>query len=219
MAIMAPSTSFGTDLAVYLQTRILSWRVLYLVLLVGAAALASAGRIAAASGVATTLLLTALLIAQLRLWDDLADRQWDNLHRPGRLLAGTAHLRSFAWLVVASVVVAAGALALRGPARSLLAYLLLVGLLATTYHAPFAASLPRGLRVSLVLTKYPLLLLVVVAGGLAHRATWVALGLYTLLVGFEWRDDPVLRRSVRLPVAAAAWSLGAAVVLAAFLAQ
>lgn len=218
MAIMAPYTSFTADLAAYLHSRVLVRRVLWLVLLVSAAALASDGPVAA-SGLATVPLLTALLVAQLRLWDDLADRRWDSRHHPGRLLSGTVHVRSFAGLLVASTVVLAALLALRGPWRSPLAYLLLTGLLATVYHAPFAAALPRSLRVSLVLTKYPLLLLVVMQGALAPRATWLALGLYGLLVGFEWRDDPVLRRGGMLPVAAAAWSLGAALVLTVFLVQ
>jgi len=214
---MAPSSSFAPELAAYLQSRVATWRVLLLVLLVSGAILA-ASTPAPLAGYLTVPILAAVLVVQLRLWDDIADRDWDRIHHPQRLLVNSSHLQAFRGLLVASILLMAIVLLLRGPARGLLAYAVLVGLLASLYHSPLGARLSRPLRVSLVLSKYALLVLVVAAGSLAGHASWVALGLYGLLAAFEWRDDRELRAAGSLTGAATGWGLGAAIVLAVFLA-
>ena len=218
MATMAPSSSFAPELGAYLRGRVLNRRVLLLVAVVSGAILAASGPMSMA-GTAMVPVLTAVLVAQLRLWDDLADRDYDRTHHPDRLLVRSPHGQAYCILLVASILLVAAALLLHGPPRGLPAYAFLVGMLALLYHTSAGARLPRPLRVSVVLTKYPLLVPVVAAGGLAAHAIWPALALYGLLVAFEWRDDPRLRSNATLTGAAAGWSLGAVIVLAVFLVQ
>lgn len=213
---MASSSSFAADLAVYLRTRVLTWRVLLLVLLVSGAILAASEAVRLA-GTPALALLTAWLVVQCRLWDDLADRDWDRARHPERLLVRTQHGQSFTALLTVSIPLFGAVLLLRGQMRELLAYAILVGLLVSLYHTPGGAGLSRPWRAILVLSKYPLMVFIVGAGGLAEYAAWVALGLYGLLAAFEWRDDPELRSAATLPGAVVAWSLGAAIILAVFL--
>jgi 4-hydroxybenzoate polyprenyltransferase len=213
---MASSNSFAADLAAYLRTRVLTRRVLLLVLLVSGAILAGSETVRV-PGMPALAALTAWLVVQFRLWDDLADRDWDRLRYPQRLLVRTQHGQSFTGLLFASILLFGATLLLRGQMRELLVYAILVGLLGFLYHTPRGAGLSRPLRVGLVLSKYPLFVFIVGADGLAPRATWVALCLYGLLVAFDWRDDPELRSAAKLPGSVVAWSLGAAIVLAVFL--
>lgn len=213
---MEPSTSLVADIACYLRTRILTGRILVLLLLVCAASVLSTAAVAPAA-VPATVGLMALLVAQLRLWDDLADRSRDSMRFPERLLVRTRHAPSFAWTLLTSVVLVAAVLAWRGQLRELAVYTALLTLLALLYHTGPGADLPRPLRVSLVLAKYPLLLLIATGGKLAPRAWLVALGLYALLVAFEWYDDRELRAGTTLSSTAAAWSCGTVIVLVAFL--
>ncbi len=213
---MASSISFAVDLAAYLRSRVLTRRVLLLVLLVSGAILAGSETVRVEETPALAL-LTAWLVAQFRLWDDLADRDWDRLRDPQRVLVGTQHVKSFTGLLFASILLVGATLLLRGQMRELLVYAILVGLLGFLYHTPLGAGLSRALRSGLLLSKYPLFVFIVGAGGLAPRATWVALCLYGLLVAFDWRDDPELRAVATLPGSVVAWGLGAAIVLAVFL--
>jgi len=215
---MEPSTSLVADATCYLRTRILTVRVLALVLLVCAANVLSTAAVSVI-GLPATVAFMGLLVAQLRLWDDLADRSRDGRRFPRRLLVRTVHGQSFVRALLASVVLVSAVLAWRGQLRQLAVYTSLLGLLALLYHTRPGADLPRPLRVSLVLAKYPLLVLIAARGELAPRAWSVALGLYALLVAFEWYDDRELRAGATLSSTAAAWSCGTVIVLAAFLLQ
>jgi len=218
MAIMARSTSFRADLAAYLATRILTLRVLALWLLVGAAIVLVAGTGAAsAAELAGAGLVAGLLIVQLRLWDDLADRARDRSRAPDRVLVRTRHGACFALLVLATAVLLGASWLLQGSLQALFVYVVLLGVLGLLYHSQAGAALSRPVRASLLLAKYPLIVLIVVTSfRTGPLPWWPAIGLYGLLLAYEWRDDRELRSSAALPAVAACWALGAALVWAAF---
>lgn len=215
---MARSTSFRADLAAYLATRILTLRILALWLLVGTATVLVTGlREASAGDLAGAVLIAGALIAQLRLWDDLADRARDRLRTPDRVLVRTRHAASFAALVLAAGVLAGAWFLLHGSVRSLSVYLAMVGALGLAYHSPAGMALARPARTSLLLIKYPIIVLVVVASVRSGPLPWwPAIGLYGLLLAYEWQDDRALRSAAALPAAALCWTLGAALIWAVF---
>ncbi|MES3025710.1 MAG: hypothetical protein V4857_29380 [Pseudomonadota bacterium] len=190
------SKSWPEDLHSYAATRLLRPRIGLLWLVVGACML-GASRGGGPSRMAASMLLAALLIAQFRLWDDLADRAHDARHHAQRVLVGSTHAGRFALLCLAEAVPVLGLLwAWREPMR-LAAY----GLLCTAMAGLYAASgaWPRLLRAQLVLLKYPCFVWLAASGvspqaGLGlGAALWLALALHDLLsdrtlqTGRYWR--------------------------------
>ena len=136
-----------------------------------------------------------LLLAQFRLWDDLADRATDTLTHPRRVLARAPD--------VAPAIAFCGALAVlnicvavwrdgSGVAVSLLA--LVDGLLGAWYLSPRSAS------ALLPLLKYPAMLAIVAGGRIATAPVHIAVTaavLYAAVCAYEaWHDPsgPVARR-------------------------
>ena len=215
---MARSTSFRADLAASLATRILTLRVFALWLLVGVAIVLVAGP-GAASGteLAGVAIIAGVLIVQLRLWDDLADRARDRSRTPDRVLVRTRHGACFAALVPAAAVLPCAWFLLHGSLPAFSVYLGLLCMLGLMYHSPAGAALARPARASLLLVKYPVIVLVVVTSVHAGPLPWwPAIGLYGLLLAYEWRDDRELRSAAPFPAVAACWALGAALVWAVF---
>ncbi|WP_146204562.1 hypothetical protein [Massilia glaciei] len=190
------SKSWPEDLQNYAATRLLRPRIALLWLVVGACMLAaSAG--GGPDRMAASMLLAAFLIAQFRLWDDLADRAHDARHHARRVLVGSPHAGRFSQLCVAGALPVLGLLwAWREPMR-LAAYGLLCAAMAGLYLA--SGAWPRLLRAQLVLLKYPSFVWLV-ASGVSPRAglglgaaLWLVLALHDLLsdrtlqAGPHWR--------------------------------
>ena len=169
------------------------WRVAALaVLIVGLAFIVDAPRDALDALARAGLGL--LLIAQFRLWDDLADRAYDSVHHAARVLPRSQATAWF-WMVfvLLALVAAAAITALRGGPAALQIYLGLMVLLALVYHGPM--RLPRFIRVQLVLLKYPTFVVLLVAPGFSFRALLAGAVGYFVLSVLEWYDDSGLRRS------------------------
>lgn len=187
------SSSPAADLAAYGRERLARWRVAALaVLIVGLAFIVDVPRDTLDALARAGLAL--LLIAQFRLWDDLADREYDRVHRAGRVLpqsqATAWFWMAFALLALVAVVAIA---ALSIGSAALPVYLGLMVLLAVVYHGPM--RLPRFIRVQLVLLKYPAFVMLLVAPGHSTQALVAGAVGYLALSVFEWYDDPGLRRS------------------------
>lgn len=215
---MARSTSFRADLTAYLGTRILTLRVLALWLLVGTAVMLVAGAGGTSrTGLAGAVVIAGLLVVQLRLWDDLADRSHDRSRSPERVLVGTRHAAAFAVLVLAAAVLPGTWLLVHGSLQALSVYLLLLGSLGLLYHSRAGAALTRPVRTCLLLVKYPIIVLIVATSVRREPLPWwPAIGLYGLLLAHEWLDDRELRSGATLPAVAVCWVLGAALIWVVF---
>jgi hypothetical protein len=187
------SSSVAADLIAYGRERIFRWRVAALALLIVALAFYVEVPSDALDALARTG-LALLLIAQFRLWDDLADRGYDRVHHATRVLVRSGATGWF-WAAFALLSVAAvGAVgALRSGPAALQVYLGLMVLLAGVYHGPL--HLPRLIRAQLVLLKYPAFVLLLAAPGFSTPALLAGTVAYLVLSVFEWYDDPGLRRS------------------------
>ncbi len=187
---MALSSSTVAEALRYAHSRLVRWRMAALWgLLVATRAVAAPDSLAR---LAAPALFLALATALLRLWDDLADLAHDRVVAPRRVLVTSADLRPFAAVAGAGLVLLAVML-FADPPRLAVYLGLLVGL-GSIYHLRLTAGLPRPTRAALVLVKYPLLVYLAGAGP-STRAALSALGLYAVLLSYEWRDDAALRAS------------------------
>lgn len=187
------SSSAAADLIAYGRERIVRWRVAALAFLIVGLAFYVEEPGGALDALARTG-LALLLIAQFRLWDDLADRGYDSVHHPTRVLVRS---RATGWFWAAFALLAMAAAAAIGILRSgpaaLQIYPGLMVLLAGVYHGPL--RLPRVIRAQLVLLKYPAFVLLLAAPGFSTPALLAGVVAYLVLSVFEWYDDPGLRRS------------------------
>lgn len=186
------SRSWPEDLRAWLATRLLRTRIVVLWLALSGSMLAVAPWRGPAR-TATGALLVALLIAQFRLWDDLADRSYDAHHHTQRVLTTSAHGTHFGLLCVGVALPVLGLLLTLGEPGRPVAYMLLCAAVACLYLA--SPAWPRLLRAQLVLLKYPFCVWLA-ASGLslaAGMALWLALAAYELLTdkalqtGKYWR--------------------------------
>lgn len=200
-----------SELFRYLQTRLLRWQIALLWAVLIANLLVSVGTIGSPAAQLTQSVLLLVAILVFRLWDDLADREHDRLRHPERVLVKAQDLTQFIVVLVAGLLSAA--FLLRGDVRQLLVYLGLVALLAVLYHSPLEKVLTRSARSGLVLLKYPLFVSLLVTP--SFRAWLAGIGLYVLLLVYEWRDDPDLREAAPLPLLAAA-AAGIAIISALY---
>lgn len=161
-------------------------------LLAWAAAAASTTGMGGVTGsqAAAVVLLALGLIAQFRLWDDLADRARDLRAHPGRVLANDE--------AVAVLTAASGALAafnmlalglLRGWAQALAA--LVLGALVLLWYRVHRG---RGLvHAHVLLLKYPAFVVLLAGAPVQGAALLLAAALvYCALCAFELLDDPAL---------------------------
>lgn len=200
-----------SELFSYLQTRLLRWQIALLWAVLIATLLVSVGIIGSPAAQLTQSVLLLVAILVFRLWDDLADREHDRLRHPERVLVKAQDLTPFIVVLVAGLL--SVAFLLRGDVRQLLVYLGLVALLAVLYHSPLEKVLARSARSGLVLLKYPLFVSLLVTP--SFRAWLAGIGLYVLLLVYEWRDDPDLREAAPLPLLAAA-AAGIAIISALY---
>ncbi|MFL6659275.1 MAG: hypothetical protein ACJ8GW_14445 [Massilia sp.] len=151
-------------------------------------------------------LLVTLLIAQFRLWDDLADRRHDGHHHPQRVLVTSVHGGYFGMLCVAAA--APVLLLLWGAPVEVAVYVLLCLGIASVYSAD--AALPRLLRAQLVLLKYA------VFAWLAGASVALGLGLWLALAVYEMYSDATLQTSRCWRALAGAQILGLLVLASIF---
>jgi hypothetical protein len=200
-----------SELFRYLQTRLLRWQIALLWAVLIATLLVSVGAVGSPAAQLTQSVLLLVAILVFRLWDDLADREHDRLRHPERVLVKARELTPFIVVLLAGLL--SVAFLLRGDVRQLLFYLGLVALLAALYHGGLEKVLARSVRSGLVLLKYPLFVYLLVTP--TWRAWLAGLGLYVLLLVFEWRDDPDLREAAPLQLLAAA-ATGIAIISALY---
>ena len=97
-----------TGLLAYARERLFQGRIAALILLIALAALAAGGLPDGDGTVAPAVLvavaLAALVVAQFRLLDDLADRALDRRHHPQRVLARSAQTWPFTMAIAAAVL-------------------------------------------------------------------------------------------------------------------
>lgn len=148
---------FRTEGFQYLGERILTVRVvlLALVLLTGVVLTGTAPM----AHLHWLILATCLFVLAFRLWDDLADLEFDRVHHPDRCLVRSADLRAFylaQWFLLASL---AGALMVIADFGRVLSFLGLVAALLVIYRVTADRPRLRPLRMVLVLAKYPAFIL------------------------------------------------------------
>jgi 4-hydroxybenzoate polyprenyltransferase len=136
--------------------------------------------------------LLVVLVLHFRLWDDLADRDYDRLHHPDRLLTRISNVRPF-WIFFALLAMVSGAFVfwLSGK-QGLLIYIALSGLLFAVYLGPWPFLRHRSVRTQLVLLKYPTFL-VLIAPDAGEGVVAAALLAYGALAVHEWFDNRAMR--------------------------
>jgi hypothetical protein len=175
------------ELVKYLRTRLLTWRIAGLWLLVMAAAALIAAPITAADWFRLTC-VTMVLIAQLRLWDDLADLPHDRVHHPERVLVRAARLRPFVLSLAGLMIATALTVLADGEAWRLAIYVAVLGGLALLYHGGIGALLGRVVRSAMILAKYPMIALLAAAGPPALPALPAAFVLYALICANDFLE-------------------------------
>lgn len=176
-----------TEIAEYLRTRLATWRIAGLWLLVAAAA-AIGGAPQSAAAAFRLASLTILLIVQLRLWDDLADLPHDRVYHAERVLVRAKSLRRFWSMLAAMMVVTAVALFADNDPWRIIAYIVMLGGLALLYHGGIAAKAGRAARTVLVLLKYPAIALLAASGPPALPGLSAAVVLYALVCAHDFND-------------------------------
>jgi hypothetical protein len=146
----ALSAWWTNDLVGYVRTRLPPHIFVPLALFLWGAA--SVGRASRVPYEAIALAWT--LVAQFRLWDDLADRDEDRARHPERVLARAASLRPFRGLVLALFLVNTAWLLLWS-APAVVLFLALNAFFAAWYAGLRRACPGRAGRAHVVLLKYP----------------------------------------------------------------
>lgn len=192
MEIAVSSTSFLEDMLAYAASRLAVGRIVLLWLILSAYASGVSREISTASAIWSAL-LAAILIAQFRLWDDLADRKYDAALYPHRVLVVTRHARRFAYLCGFLALPAAVVMGMGFGLDRLIAYGVLLAAISVLYAV---AELRRLLRAHLVLLKYPVFIWLCAQN--AAPAQWARSGaaVYLALCIFEIASDVDLRRNV-----------------------
>jgi hypothetical protein len=141
------------------------------------------------SRLVTDTIAAILLLAQFRLWDDLADRDRDRQSHPARVIARAPRISPFVVTCVALAVANAILAAARG-GDGVAAFLLLTAAAAAWYRwRPLRRTAGSDLA---LLAKYPAFVLVIAAGlsaPLSH-AVPTAMAIYAAAVAVEIWHDP-----------------------------
>ena len=182
-------SSAATDLAAYGRERIGRSRIVILVAVIAALAFIVDAPRDAGNFLLRTV-LSAILVASFRIWDDLADRDYDRVHHPARVLVRSAEARWFWTLVVGLGIISAYFLFAFGGSRSLSIYTGLIVVLAIVYHGPRRLRSDRFAHTQLVLIKYPVFITLLTAQGFSSKIVLVGALSYLLMSMYEWFDDP-----------------------------
>lgn len=186
------STSFRDDVGAYVASRLAIGRVGLLWVVLSATSYFASTTRSFVSGCSGSM-LAAVLIVQLRLWDDLVDRTRDALLVPRRLLVVTDHLKGFTRLC-ATLAVAIALLLLAGDELSKLAvYAALLAAMAALYSIRLQLPL---LRAHLVLLKYPVLVWLCARDPEPGRWGCLGAAVYLALSLFDIGSTKVLRNGV-----------------------
>jgi UbiA prenyltransferase family len=138
---------------------------------------------------ATDGLMVLLLVAQFRLWDDLADREHDRRRHPNRVLVRARRTTRFVAICLMFAEVNVVAVWLRNGVPGVIS-LGLVHLGAASWYA-FRPSRRTLVGDLVVLAKYPAFVLVLSAAPLAPSAStmWSALAVYVAACLYEIGHD------------------------------
>jgi 4-hydroxybenzoate polyprenyltransferase len=189
METMVSSNSAAADFAAYWRTRIASCRIA--VLVAGLATLVFIADAPVGAGdVLVRATLTALLVVSFRLWDDLADRDFDSVHHVERVLPQSTRPGRFWAALAVAAVVTVGVLSVFEDGTSVAIYGALVGLLGLVYHGPWRLMRERFI---LVLLKYPAFITMLSPSGTTSSTALCTAAAYLAISFHEWRDDPALR--------------------------
>jgi 4-hydroxybenzoate polyprenyltransferase len=144
------------------------------------------------------LALAGTLVAQFRLWDDLADRRRDRIDHPERVLSRARSLVPFWGLLVALLLFNLLAVGLSRPPEALA---ILVGCDAAflAWYGFLRHWVPVVLRAPFLLLKYPgFVYLLAARPDVPAGASLIAplVLVYVVLCGYEWWHDPRPRRAV-----------------------
>ena len=168
----------------YFRTRLFTWRIALLWVVCILLSVAPAGA-ATATEWASIAGMSALLIAQFRLWDDLADRQVDAIVHTQRVIVQCKDLRPcIAALIFSMVLTAVGLAALASPYKLTL-YLGLVLFLVVVYSAVLPILKHRRTRVQCVLLKCPVF---VFLQNPAQITAWTVCGALAMYIVLSWEE-------------------------------
>jgi len=141
-----------------------------------------------AESFAGDLILAFLLLATTRLWDDLADREYDAALHPHRVLvrARTTHVYRVTCVVLAGII---AALVFLRPGHDVAA--LILGLLYALLAVFYAVRTRRSAAAELVLlSKYPAIVFVVTGGAVTMLTASAAVIVYAGACAYEaWHDS------------------------------
>ena len=157
-----------------------------------ALAIAAAGGdyVVATLGVETT--AAWLLLAELRLWDDLADRAADRATHPERVLVAAPSTRPFVVVCLGLAAVNFGWTAVRTAPGSALGILAALHAVLGVWYARRTARTLAGDQ--LLLAKYPAIVLALAGDRLTHAPVAIALSalaVYGAASAYEAWHDPV----------------------------
>jgi hypothetical protein len=193
MEIKVSSTSFVNELARYAASRLATARIVALTMMVIASSVAVSTHRSPAD-IGTSALLAGLLIVQFRLWDDLADIDFDRVHHPYRILVTSHDLRPYFILVAGLAILNAAVIATLGSPAQLIAYMLLLAGMATLYRRWTWPGAWRLVRAQLVLIKYPAFLYFCAHDAAPMYLVWSGITTYLLLSLVDLFSDNTLRR-------------------------
>jgi 4-hydroxybenzoate polyprenyltransferase len=172
----------ASELIAYARERLCVWRVAALWVLVTAMCYAVSPSLELCEAVVIAL-LAAFLIAQFRLWDDLADRTHDSSVHPERVLVNTAFPGVFQVAVAAVALPIAGLIVIgASPVIRLIAY----ALLCMTTVLIYRADASRTWRNQLILLKYPVFVFLCVAQ-ISFKVAVLAAAVYLTVSIYDWK--------------------------------
>lgn len=199
MEIKVLSNSIIAEVGQYARTRLIRWRIVALCLLLMVTSIAASVAVPSPETFALQAVFLLVGVCTFRLWDDLADRAFDRIHHPGRVLSESEVLLPYVIAVILGLATLAFMLRdelTRG--SILLAYAFIMALL---YHSAPGRYIKRPLRTGMVLAKYPLFVLLLAPA--SHRAWIASVALLLVLAIHECRSDRELRRPDVLQLIAA----------------
>lgn len=149
--------SFLKELREYVYSRLLLWRIalLWLVITTIGALVSESISI---QDMALISWISALLISQFRLMDDLNDIPYDRKHAPDRVLVKSKLQSGYYFVIVVLFILTGVSLFIFRPLPQLATYLLLFFLAMSIYRISKWQGKWRLLRNQIILTKYPVFL-------------------------------------------------------------
>lgn len=183
------SPSIAKSAQAYIATRLARGRVATLVLFVVVAAIAVTGETDVSEAIIVVVIAT-LLVLLFRVWDDLADVEFDRKRCTDRILVTISDRRSFGWTVVAGLLIVAVLLSAWRTVPQVVAYLILVAAMSASYRV----VLPRIARIHVVLLKYPVFIYLCSPAPRSVTALIIGSGAYLVLAIYELFSDSTLRQ-------------------------